>query len=243
MDDASAVAMVLLMGVIAALYAGVGHGGASGYLGIMAIFGVVPSVMRPSALVLNVLVSAIATMAFARRGQVGWKMLLPFAAASVPAAFFGGRRTLSDPAFRWVVAVALLLAALRLVAPERSRTTRPLPLPLAFCVGAAIGLLSGLVGVGGGVFLTPLLILCAWSTPREAAALSAPFILVNSVAGFAGMATQGVAVAPWLWWAAPVVAVGGWWGAAWGAGSASQAMLRRLLGVVLAVAAVKFTFY
>lgn len=238
--DAMAVIMVLLMGVVAALYAGVGHGGASGYLAIMAIFAIAPSVMRPSALVLNVVVSAIATIAFARRGTVRWSVLLPFAAASVPAAFLGGMRTLPEPAFRWVVAVALLLAAVRLMAPERPRPPRPLPVPVALSIGAAIGLLSGLVGVGGGVFLTPLLVLCAWATPREAAAVSAPFILLNSVSGLAGMMTQGVSGAPWLAWAVPAVAVGGWAGSAWGAGPASQVALRRLLGAVLAVSAMKF---
>ncbi|MCE9618355.1 MAG: sulfite exporter TauE/SafE family protein [Planctomycetes bacterium] len=232
--------LVLLIGAVAMLYAGVGHGGASGYLALMALFGMSPSVMRPSALVLNIAVSALATVAFARAGHFRWRLLWPFVIASIPFAYLGGTKTLDETAFKVLVAVTLALAAARLFMPQRERPTKPLPIADALACGAAIGLLSGLVGVGGGIFLTPLLILCAWSTPREAAAVSAPFILLNSLAGLGGLMGQGVSFPSWLWWACGSAIVGGWLGARWSSRSASQTGLRMALGVVLLIAAVKF---
>jgi uncharacterized membrane protein YfcA len=167
-------------------------------------------------------------------------MLMPFIVASVPMAFLGGTRTLQDSSFRIVMAVVLVFVAVRLFVPARQRPARTLSLPIALAVGAVIGALSGLVGVGGGIFLTPLLILWGWSTPREAAAVSAPFILVNSMAGLAGMMTQGIHCEHWIWWACAAVAVGGWIGAQWSIRGASQRTLRVLLGVVILVAAMKF---
>jgi uncharacterized membrane protein YfcA len=233
-------AFLILLAVVAALYASVGHGGASGYLAVMALFGVSASVMRPSALVLNVVVSAIATVTFARAGQVRWRLLVPFVVASVPMAFFGGTHTLQDGTFKLVVAAVLAIVALRLFVPEHSRALRPLPLYVALGIGAVIGVLSGLVGVGGGIFLTPLLVLCAWATPREAASVSAPFIMLNSIAGLGGMMMQGIEFPPWMLWACVAVVLGGWAGAWWGARGASQWGLRILLGMVLVIAALKF---
>lgn len=230
----------LMLAVVAALYASVGHGGASGYLVVMALFGVSATVMRPTALILNVLVSLLATVMFARAGQIRCRILMPFIVASVPMAFLGGTRTLQDSSFRIVMAVVLVFVAVRLFVPARQRPTRTLSLPIALAVGAVIGVLSGLIGVGGGIFLTPLLILCGWSTPREAAAVSAPFILVNSMAGLAGMMTQGIHCEHWIWWACAAVAVGGWIGAQWSIRGASQRTMRVLLGVVILVAAMKF---
>ena len=231
---------VLMLAVVAALYASVGHGGASGYLAVMALFGVSATVMRPTALILNVLVSLLATVIFARAGQVRWRILVPFVITSVPMAFLGGTRTLQDSSFRIVVAVVLVFVAVRLFIPALQRPARTLSLPIALVIGAVIGALSGLIGVGGGIFLTPLLILWGWSTPREAAAVSAPFILVNSIAGLAGMMTQGIHCEQWIWWACAAVVVGGWIGAQWSIRGASQRTLRVLLGVVILVAAVKF---
>ncbi|MCX5639361.1 MAG: sulfite exporter TauE/SafE family protein [Planctomycetota bacterium] len=241
MDSAGTLeAFVLLLAFVAALYASVGHGGASGYLAVMALFGVGATVMRPSALVLNVLVSMIATLTFALAGQVRWRMLLPFIVTSVPMAFLGGTRTLPDGIFRMVVAIVLVCVAVRLFIPSLPRPARALPLPFAIVIGAVIGALSGLVGVGGGIFLTPLLILGGWSTPREAAALSAPFILVNSIAGLGGMMTQGIQLPPWMWWACGAVVISGWIGAQWSVRGASQRTLRLLLGLIILLASVKF---
>ena len=139
-----------------------------------------------------------------------------------------------------LVAATLLLAAIRLFMPQKTISPKPLVLVDALACGAAIGFLSGLVGVGGGIFLTPLLVLCAWATPREAAAVSAPFIFVNSIAALGGVISQSVEYPAWLWWAGVAAIVGGWLGATYSARASSQAVLRILLGCVLLIAAVKF---
>ncbi len=226
---------------MAALYASVGHGGASGYLAVMALVGVSAVVMRPSALILNVLVASLATIAFVRAGHFRFALLWPFLVTSIPCAYFAGSLAVGDPTFKRLVAATLVIAAVRMFLPVRERATRPLPKPTAALAGALIGVLSGLVGVGGGIVLTPLMILCRWATPREAAAVSAPFILFNSVAGLAGLLSIGFEVERWLWFAAVAAVVGGTLGARWSVRSASQVWLRRALGCVLLIAAVKFT--
>ena len=138
------------------------------------------------------------------------------------------------------MAATKLLAAIRLFMPQKDFSIKPLVVVDALACGAAIGFLSGLVGVGGGIFLTPLLILCAWATPREAAAVSAPFIFVNSIAALGGVIRQSVEYPPWLWWACAAAIVGGWFGSTYSARASSQWGLRILLGCVLLIAAVKF---
>ena len=234
------VLFILLVGVIAALYASVGHGGASGYLAIMALFGVSAMFMRPSALILNIAVSALATIAFVKAGHFRWRLLWPFIVTSIPFAYWGGTLAIDETAFKILVATTLLLAAVRLFMPQKSFAIKPLVTVDALACGAAIGFLSGLVGVGGGLFLTPLLILCAWATPREAAAVSAPVIFLNSIAGLVGLMSQSVSFPDWLWWTCAAVIVGGWFGAKWSADTASQTGLRVMLGFVLLIAAVKF---
>ena len=239
-NDFALVLFILLVGVIAALYASVGHGGASGYLAIMALFGVSAVFMRPSALILNIAVSALATFAFVKAGHFRWRLLWPFIVTSIPFAYWGGTLAIDETVFKILVAATLLLAAVRLFMPQKIIATKPLVTVDALACGAAIGFLSGLVGVGGGIFLTPLLILCAWATPREAAAVSAPFIFLNSIAGLVGLMSHNVSFPDWLWWTCASAVVGGWLGAKWSAETASQTRLRVILGFVLLVAAVKF---
>ena len=238
--DFALVTFIVLIGIIAALYASVGHGGASGYLAIMALFGVSAAFMRPSALVLNIMVSALATFAFVKAGHFRWRLLWPFGVTSIPFAYWGGTLVIQESAFKILVATTLLLAAIRLFMPQKTISPKPLVLVDALACGAAIGFLSGLVGVGGGIFLTPLLVLCAWATPREAAAVSAPFIFVNSIAALGGVISQSVEYPAWLWWAGVAAIVGGWLGATYSARASSQAVLRIVLGCVLLIAAVKF---
>ncbi|MSQ91270.1 MAG: sulfite exporter TauE/SafE family protein [Phycisphaerales bacterium] len=232
--------LIGLIAVMAALYASVGHGGASGYLAVMAVLGISAAVMRPSALILNVFVATLATIAFVRAGHFRWTLLWPFLVTSIPCAYLAGSHAINEPTFKRLVAASLVIAALRMFAPVREVAIRPLSIPIAATSGAIIGLLSGLVGVGGGILLTPLIILCRWATPREAAAVSAPFILLNSLAGLAGLLSIGFTIEPWLWWAAISAIVGGTIGAHWSIKSASQLWLRRALGVVLVIAACKF---
>ena len=234
------VILVSLICVMAALYASVGHGGASGYLAIMALLGVSAALMRPSALILNVLVAALATTMFVRAGFFRWQLLWPFLITSIPCAFLAGAYSINEPTFKRLVAATLVIAAVRMFMPQRDAVIRPLPIPLAAVIGGLIGVLSGLVGIGGGILLTPLRILCRWATPREAAAVSAPFILLNSLAGLGGLLSIGLVVEPWLWWASAGAIVGGLIGSRWSIRSGSQLWLRRALGIVLLVAAFKF---
>lgn len=233
--------IAIALAFVAVLYAAVGHGGASGYLAVMTLAGVEPATMKPAALLLNIAVSCIGTVMFFRAGHFAWRLFWPFAVVSVPFAFFGGMLHLSPGAFRLLVALALAFAALRLALPvkaERDELRVPAWWMIAFS-GAVIGLLSGLIGVGGGIFLTPLLLLCGWARPKEAAAVSAPFIFVNSFAGLLGnVGSVAKLPADFSWWLLAAV-VGGFVGARWGSRFARPMQLRPALAAVLAVAVVK----
>lgn len=225
----------------AILYSAVGHGGASGYLAVMALLGTAPTEMRPAALVLNVFVASIATLQFARAGHFRWALFLPFAVTSIPAAYLGGRIELPGTTYRVLVGVVLVLSAGRFLLSLRAEDAalRSPPLPMALATGAALGFLAGLTGVGGGIFLSPLLILAGWATIRATAATSAAFILVNSVAGLAGQASQlSHLPVPIGWWIVAAVA-GGMIGAHLGSGVLSGPALRRSLALVLVLAGTK----
>ena len=230
--------------VAAVLYSSVGHGGASAYLAVMALAGLAPAVMRPSALVLNLIVAAIAAFRFARAGWFRWSLFWPFAVASIPFAFLGGAITLPETVYKRVLGFILLLAAYRLwrVFGKAEETLHPPPLSAALLWGAAIGMLSGLTGVGGGIFLSPLLLLAGWAEPKPTAAVSAAFIWVNSLAGLLGKPSS-LAVLPEgiaLWAAA--AAIGGVLGAGLGSHRIPSLTLRRLLAVVLLIAGGKLLF-
>jgi uncharacterized membrane protein YfcA len=234
--------------LVAALYGSVGHGGASGYLALMALLSFAPETLRPTALTLNIAVSALATVLFFRAGHFRATLFWPFAAASIPCAWLGGRLDLPPAAFKLLLGFTLAFAALRLLLPERPRTAtttatarppHPPPLSASLPLGALLGLLSGLVGVGGGIFLTPLLILARWADARNAAAVSAPFILVNSAAGLAGQA-RVLERLPTAWpYLVAAVLLGGFAGAWWGSRRAAPAALRPALSLVLVVASLK----
>jgi uncharacterized membrane protein YfcA len=240
--------LCLLFAVMALLYASVGHAGSSGYQAAMAIMGVSAAVMKPTALFLNVVVASIATLQFARGGYVPWRTWLWLVIASVPAAYLGGKLVLAPGWYYLLVAGVLWAAALRLwfsgntTATPATTAHRPLPPQLALCIGAGLGFLSGLTGTGGGIFLTPLLILGHWATPRQAAGLSAAFILANSPAALVGWWQQqaGEVTLPSLlpWWML-LVAAFGWLGAWYGSRHGSPLLLRRLLALVLVIAGAK----
>jgi len=226
--------------LIAALYAAVGHGGASGYLAVMALAGFEPTAMKPTALALNLLVSLIGTVAFLRAGHFAWRLFWPFAVVAAPFAFLGGGWPLNAGVFRWLVVGALFFAAVRLFLPAPQRTeVRLPPVWVVVLAGAVIGFTSGLIGVGGGIFLTPLLLLCRWSETKTAAAVSAPFIFVNSAAGLLGHASSlNHLPVGWPWLAVAAIA-GGLLGSRWGSRVARPAQLRPALALVLLVASVK----
>ena len=234
-----------LIFLAALLYSSVGHAGASGYLAAMALFSVAPVVMKPAALTLNILVALIGTVQFARAGCFSWHIFWPFAVASVPCAFLGGRVQLPVEAYRPVVGVVLLFAAIRLLMHTRAAAAarvRLPALPVMLGTGAVIGFLSGLTGVGGGIFLTPLLLLMGWAETRQAAGVSVPFILVNSLSGMAGLLTHGVKLPAGIALWALAAAGGGLIGSHFGSRKFAGTTLRRVLAVVLVIAGLKLIF-
>ena len=225
-------------------YAAVGHGGASAYLAAMALAGIAPESMRPVALVLNILVASLAAWKFYRAGHFRWRLFWPFAAVSIPLAYVGGAITLPGQAYKALVGLVLIYAAWQLWRSGRSgeemRAVREPPLPAAMAIGAAMGLLSGLTGVGGGIFLSPLLLMLGWAGTKQTSAVAAPFILVNSAAGLAAVFVAGNASLPgYVWFLAPAVIVGGWLGAEYGSRRFANPLVRRVLAVVLAAAGAK----
>lgn len=241
--EPTALLIILAIFVVAVLYSSVGHGGASGYLAVMAFLAVAPEVTRPTALVLNLFVATIGTIQFYRAGYFSWRIFLPFAAASVPMAFVGGMIHLPTDVYKIVLGVVLIIAAARLAIKLKGddRVNDP---PIAACllIGAIIGLLSGMVGVGGGIFLTPILLLMHWAETRVAAGVSVLFILVNSIAGLAGNYSQVSVLPPGVWvWIAAAVA-GGLIGSTLGSKKFDSITLRRVLAVVLLFAGVKLIF-
>jgi uncharacterized membrane protein YfcA len=233
--------LAALFFAVAALYSTVGHGGASGYLASMALVGMAPADIRPTALVLNVVVAAVATRHFARNGHFRWREFLPVILPAAPMAFFGGTLHLTAAIYRPLVGVVLLLAAARALSTATRPETAPRTAPLLLLVfsGAAIGLLAGLTGVGGGIFLTPLLLFTGWSPTHRAAGVSAPFILVNSLAGLAGLLSSAPMLPPAIPWWILVTLVGGWLGARAGSRHLPSAPLRWALGAVLLIAGIK----
>jgi uncharacterized protein len=228
-------------------YAAVGHGGASAYLAALALAGIAPAEMRPVALALNVLVSSLATWKFYRAGHFRWRLFWPFAAAAIPLAYVGGAITLPGQAYKVLVGVVLLYAAWQLWRSARAgyemRDVRQPPLVAAMAIGGAMGLLAGLTGVGGGIFLSPLLLMLGWAGTKQTSAVAAPFIFVNSVAGLAALfVTQGPSLPSYVWALAPAVLIGGWLGAEYGSRRFANPVLRRVLAVVLALAGAKMLF-
>lgn len=242
MDLTTLILMASLMGLGAMLYTSVGHAGASAYLAIMAIFAVEPEVMRPTALVLNIVVASFATWRFVRAGQFNGRLLIPFVLGAVPAAFIAGQATLPGDLYRPIVATVLLLAAIRLLWPRDIKALhdpRPPRLWIALLSGAAIGTLSGLTGTGGGIFLSPLILFLGWEGPRRTSGVSAAFILCVSISGLLGnLSSVGRLPAELLLFIAAVM-LGALVGTRVGIARLAPKRLLQALGVVLVIASAK----
>ncbi len=229
--------------LVAVLYSSVGHAGASGYLAVMALLSVSPDISRPTALILNIFVAIIATVQFYRAGYFDWRTFLSFAVTSVPFAFLGGLIHLPTDWHKKLLGVVLLFTAFRFLWKFAvTDNIKQVNIWLALAIGAVLGLLSGLTGVGGGIFLTPLLLFANWAETKKAAGISATFILVNSIAGLLGSYSQIQSLPPtvWLWVLAAVV--GGIIGSTLGSRYFAIMTLRRILSVVLVIAGVKLIF-
>lgn len=236
------VIIAALIFVVALMYSTVGHAGASGYLAAMALFGIAPIVMKPTALVLNIMVAIIGTIRFHRAGFFSWRLFWPFAITSIPASFIGGGLSLPVPIYKSIVGLVLLYSAVRLFFSARladQKQTRPAPIANALIIGAAIGLISGLTGVGGGIFLSPIILLMHWAKAKETSGVAVTFILVNSIAGLLGHLSS-IAMVPGaiIYWA-PAAIVGGWIGTELGTRVLPVAGVRRWLSIVLVLAGAK----
>lgn len=230
----------------AVLYTSVGHAGASGYIAAMALLGIAPEVMKPTALTLNILVAGLASVRWNGNGKdLAWRSLLPLVIGSVPAAFIGGAVVLSTSHYRMLVGAMLLVAGLKLLwQPQTATGTTAggisVPWTGGIVTGAAVGLLSGLTGTGGGIFLTPLILFFGWAAARQASALTAPFILLNSIAGLSGNLASIKSLPSEL----PVFVFAAMCGALLGTQIGTRWLssdtLQRVLGVVLLIAAAKF---
>lgn len=233
------IVLALLIGMAALLYSSVGHAGASGYLAAMALLGVAPAVMKPAALALNVLVASIATVKFQRAGAFSWRIFWPLAITSIPCAWLGGSLDLPGHVFKPVVGAVLLFAAWQLFRTAAAPVVVAVRAPARWQlmpIGAGLGLLSGLTGVGGGIFLSPILLLLGWAETRVVSGIAALFILVNSIAGLAGTLQTGATLPPALPLWAVAAAIGGWIGASYGSRKLAGPVIRRLLALVLVIA-------
>ncbi len=240
----AAILFYILLFVIALLYASVGHGGASGYLALMAIFSMAPDVMKPTALLLNLFVSLTAFIQFYRGGHFKWKIFLPLAIASVPFAFAGGLIAIDAAVYKKVLGIVLLIPIVRFLffrnirADELQKSNTG----LSVLIGSVIGFLSGLIGIGGGIILSPILLLLKWTDQKQTAAISALFIFVNSMAGLSGQLTIGIQFSKEMMWYVLIAFVGGILGAYLGALKFNQQVLKYSLAFVLILAVYKLLF-
>lgn len=231
------------IGVIAFLYSSVGHAGASGYIAVLALAGFAPAVIKPTALTLNILVATVTARRFYRGGHFSWSLFWPFAILAIPMAFLGGAWNLPADLFKVLVGLILIFCAIRfLVQPAEALLAEPPSRAVAIPTGAGLGLLAGLTGTGGGVFLTPLLLVMRWAPTKRAAAVSSCFILANSVAGLLG---HIVGTKQWPTAALPLAVVAvlaGVAGSYCGSERFPATVIKRLLAVVLLIAGAKLLF-
>lgn len=235
----------LILLLISIAYSMVGHGGASGYIALMVLAGLDQSYIRPAALILNVLVASIAFLSFQQAGKFKYSMFIAFAAGSVPAAYLGGSLELPNEYFKLVLAILLLFAAVHQLGILKKVKYSPsisYNNTAAIVLGAFIGLISGLIGVGGGILLSPVLLFLKWTDQRETAAISAPFIVINSLAGLAGLMRKDIEMMPDIGWLVPVVLAGALTGSLLGARKLPDTSLSRVLSLVLCIAAIKLIF-
>jgi uncharacterized membrane protein YfcA len=234
----------ILLFLVAFLYASVGHGGASGYLALMAIFSITPDVMKPTALLLNLFVSLTAFIQFYRGQHFRWKLFLPFAIASVPMSFLGGLWVVDGTMYKKILGALLLIPIVRFLFFQNPeiKETKPANLILSLFIGAFIGLLSGMIGIGGGIILSPVLLLLKWADQKQAAAISALFIFVNSLSGLAGQLTKGIHFSADMFWYVIIAFTGGLCGAYFGALRFPQKILKNILASVLLLAVYKLLF-
>lgn len=231
----------ILLFIVAFLYASVGHGGASGYLALMVLFNFSPSVMKPTALLLNLFVSMVSFIQFYRGKYFKWKIFAPLIIFSIPMAFLGGRLAMQDHLYKTILGLFLIIPICRFLFFKNTdpKDMKPPNLYLSLVIGALIGFLSGMIGIGGGIILSPILLLLKWTNQKQTAAISALFIFVNSFAGLAGQLTRGIQFNTEMVGYVAVAFTGGLCGAYMGSIKFPHTVLKNLLAFVLMIAAWK----
>ncbi|GAB5416734.1 MAG: sulfite exporter TauE/SafE family protein [Crocinitomicaceae bacterium] len=231
--------------VVAFLYASVGHGGASGYLALMALFSFAPETMKPTALLLNLFVAGISFTQFALAGHFKMRLFAVFAALSIPLSFVGGTVSIDSGVYKVVLGILLLFAIVRMLGwmgngtEKRRFKFNSSNIAIGLLIGSAIGFFSGLIGIGGGIILSPVILLLGWGSVKEAAAVSALFIWVNSAAGLGGQLYTGVTLDSEVWLYAGIAVIGGFFGSYFGSQRWNVKVLRYVLAFVLVLASVK----
>ncbi|MCC7401893.1 MAG: sulfite exporter TauE/SafE family protein [Chitinophagaceae bacterium] len=233
-----------LLFIVALLYSSVGHGGASGYLALMSFFSFSPETMRPTALLLNTFVSLIAFIQYYRGGHFRWQLFWPFAIASIPSAFLGGLITVDAHVYKIILGVLLLFPVVRLggLKFNEEKNTAKQNFTASLLIGASIGLLSGMIGIGGGIILSPVILLLHWANMKQTAAVSALFILVNSLSGLAGLFTKEFHFSTEMAWMIVVAVSGGVTGSYFGSLKVGGEILKKILAAVLLIASIKLLF-
>ena len=234
-----------ILPIVAYLYSSVGHGGASGYLALMALFSFAPEAMKPTALLLNIFVAGIAFYHYYKAGHFNKKLFLSFALASIPLAFIGGMIDVEATVYKKILGVLLVFAILKMlnVFGKESNVLKPMKIWQGLIVGGIIGFFSGLIGIGGGIILTPIILLLHWGKMKEAAAVSALFIWVNSVAALIGQVSSGVEISKATFLLAIIAFVGGYLGSYYGSKKYNNNSLRYLLAIVLIIASIKLLIF
>ncbi|MCX6185522.1 MAG: sulfite exporter TauE/SafE family protein [Bacteroidetes bacterium] len=234
---------LIIITIVAFLYASVGHGGASGYLALMVIFGTSPLIMKPSALLLNIFVSAISFYMFYKRGHFKYKLLIPFIISSIPLSFLGSKIHIDGHVYKVILAICLFIAIIRLVGftgKKNNSETKSINVMAAVLIGGMIGFISGMIGIGGGILLSPVLLLLNWAKMKETAAISAAFIFLNSIAGLFGAfssSIQNINSQIYIWAIAGML--GGTLGAYYGSKYFNNTVLKYVLSIVLIFACIK----
>ena len=235
---------LVILPIVSFMYAAVGHGGASGYLAMMTLFGFVPETMKPTALLLNLFVAAISFINYAKTGHFNKKLFITFAVASIPLAFLGGMIEVDASLYKKILAVLLVFAILKMldVFGKETGQIKEIKIWQGLTVGGSIGFFSGLIGIGGGIILSPIILLMKWGRMKEAAAVSALFIWVNSAAGMGGQLSSGVTIDPQAFILVGIAVVGGFLGGYLGSTKFNNKGLRYMLAFVLATASIKLFF-
>lgn len=236
---------LMFLFMIAFLYSSVGHGGGSGYLALMAIYSITPEYIRSSALILNVFVSIIAFLGYTQAGYFKFKLILPFIITSIPMAYLGGLLKINATSFKIILGIFLLIAVARILfmPKEQKNDIKTPPLLLSLIIGGILGFLSGLIGIGGGIILTPILIIFGWSTIKESAAVSALFIFLNSISGIIALYNTQLQIKPHLYIWIIAVVLGGLAGSYSGSMKLQAQKLKYILAIVLVLASFKLFIY